>query len=71
MLSGGGGRTRTGVMTICLRFFWDFLLFFLDFLLGRGCAGGAQRGMTKGFNVNDSGPPSLAHRNERVREIPG
>ena len=25
-----------------------------------GGVGGAQRGMTKGFNVNDSSPPSLA-----------
>ena len=39
---------------------------------GWGCAeAGAQRGMTKGFNVNDSSPPSLAPRNERVKEIRG
>ena len=36
-----------------------------------GGVGGAQRGMTKGFNVNDSSPPSLAPRNERVKEIRG
>ena len=36
-----------------------------------GGEGGAQRGMTKGFNVNDSSPPSLAPRNERVKEIRG